>query len=497
MRPPGPILLNCVLTLILWATPLHAGLHGTAGQPSPHALEERASLRWQDNQETLVIQTCFETRTTNSVWILSLPAQPEIQSASSGTLPTLQHIFSPPLINDIRPWWQAVLLALLTATSIFPLVRKSRKRDTIVLSVLAISLLVYSRFITATPQDTIRIPTLHSTNSFDGSTPALITSTLTFSPLEASSFQEWIRTLNINLSQAPSTQFQHAVEHKETLVALTLQHPPGLITTPAIHLNFESTTAAYPAFFPNPTQTNAPSLSLFAFGPAQASLTGLRIKRCARPFYPPHESLNPIRYHRKKLEIRHPELLKLARQSPVATALQGPTPKATHEPLPSLRWYPYETRNDRRFTPEAAISITANVAAFTLLGTAILLLGIARTSSPATLHLSISRLLIAAIGMTALTYWIIPRANPAMLRTLEFPANQTRHAATEILRLPQNTTLITPLLPQKLQTNVFTSLPLRMEDSPGNYSRENTPQNDRLLWYDANGSPHTFETKIP
>jgi hypothetical protein len=476
---------------------LHAGLHSTDGNPAPHALEERAFLRWQENQETLVIQTCFKTHATNSVWILSLPTQPEIQPASSGTLPTLQYIFSPPLIHDVRPWWQAVLLALLTATSIFPLVRKARRRDPIVLSVLAISLLVYSRFITATPQDTIRITTLDSTNNFDGSTPALVTSTLAFSPLEAASFQEWIRTLNINLSQAPSTQFQHAVEHQETLVALTLQHPPGLITTPAIRLTFESTSPAYPAFFPNPNQTNAPPLSLYAFGPAQASLTGLRIKRCAQPFYPPHEALNPVRYHRNKLEIRHPELLKLARQSPVATALHGPTPKAGHDPLPPLRWYPYETRNDRRFTPEAATSITANVAAFTLLGTAILLMGIARTSSPDTLHLSISRLLIAAIGMTTLTYWIIPRANPANLRTLEFPLDQTRRTAREILRLPQNTTSITPLLPQELRTNIFTGIPLRMEDSPGNYHRENTPQNDHLLWYDANGSPHTNETETP
>jgi hypothetical protein len=381
MPPQGLIHLCSFLSLILYVARLHAGLHAPASHPSPLALEERSLLNWQENQETLVIQTSFQTSTTNSLWILSLPVQPQITTTSPGTLTTLQNIFPPPLISDIRPWWQAVLLGLLATSLVFPLVRKNRRRDPIILATLALSLLASSRFITSTPHGTIRIPTLHSTNTFDGATPATIASTHTYSPTQAASFQDWIRTLNLNLSQAPSTQFQHAVEHLETLVALSLQHPPGLVTTPPVCLSFKSDQPVYPAFFPSPTQTNAPFLSLYAFGPAQASLTGLRIKRCDHPIYPPNTTPSPIVYHRKKLELRHPELLNLTRLSPVATALQGPTPKAGYKPLPSLRWYPYETRNNRCFTPNAAYTLTANVGAFALLGTAILLLGIMRTTS--------------------------------------------------------------------------------------------------------------------
>ncbi|MGA1238518.1 MAG: hypothetical protein ACO34E_16845 [Limisphaerales bacterium] len=89
----------------------------------------------------------------------------------------------------------------------------------------------------------------------------------------------------------------------------------------------------------------------------------------------------------------------------------------------------------------------------------------------------------------------MPKADANHLKILEFPEDQTRRAATAITRLLQDSTpdKTLPLLPPDLQTNVFTGQPLRLEDSPGNYTLKITPHHPKLLWYDANGAPHKVQ----
>ena len=81
--------------------------------------DQRALLAWRDGVETLVIESAFVGKGTDFAWVVPLPAKPEVEAATRGTLASaaalLQPVVKPP-VNDL--WWLAVGLPAVGLTAL-------------------------------------------------------------------------------------------------------------------------------------------------------------------------------------------------------------------------------------------------------------------------------------------------------------------------------------------------------------------------------------------
>jgi hypothetical protein len=57
--------------------------------------DQQALIHWNDGVETLAIETRYESDATDIAWVIPLPAEPEITPATTGMFPTLRTTFTP------------------------------------------------------------------------------------------------------------------------------------------------------------------------------------------------------------------------------------------------------------------------------------------------------------------------------------------------------------------------------------------------------------------
>ena len=57
--------------------------------------DQRALLAWKDGVETLVIESSFVGEGTDFAWVVPLPAKPEVEAATRGTLPSVAALMLP------------------------------------------------------------------------------------------------------------------------------------------------------------------------------------------------------------------------------------------------------------------------------------------------------------------------------------------------------------------------------------------------------------------
>lgn len=75
--------------------------------------DQRALLAWRDGVETLVIESAFVGQGTDFAWVVPLPAKPEVESATRGTLASASALMMPVVIPyEPGLWWGAVGLLL-------------------------------------------------------------------------------------------------------------------------------------------------------------------------------------------------------------------------------------------------------------------------------------------------------------------------------------------------------------------------------------------------
>ena len=521
MRRSVLIRLCCSLSLAASLLPASADLYPSAGQDGPAVLAERALLQWADGQEQLVIQTSFNSRSSNTLWVLSLPSNPTVRTASPGTLPTLQNLLQPPPRDAIRPWWKAVLLSIASSAAVFHLGRRLRNPAGLPAVTFTLSFILFSLFLNRTTDSGEVPPVLiasKQTSPFAESAQATIIAAESLDTANSAKLEEWLGSLAPSAGKETLDLIRQRLQNNGSILALNLEHPVGKVSSPALALSFPTPRPVYPASDRPPGGPPA-NLDLFVFGPGQATLEGLRIFRCSEPDYSngtPQTRPRP-RFQRKSMAIRHPSLIELTARAPVATWLRGPAPSPYEGASPMLRWYEFESRNELLYTRHAARIITANVASFALLGTLLILLSVKRSNPPAAmLHRVTKKLLAANLGMVLLTYWVIPKAPPRLYN--QFPArpNLPGETAEKLLsawkqNLPVNPIAaatkppipplpshpawvpvmnLASLLPPKYQTNAITGKLLQNEDSPGNYGLWRSEESLTLLWYDADGAPH-------
>lgn len=75
--------------------------------------DQRALLAWRDGVETLVIESAFVGKGTDFAWVVPLPAKPEVEPATRGTLASVAALMLPVVTPPVAElWWLALGLPL-------------------------------------------------------------------------------------------------------------------------------------------------------------------------------------------------------------------------------------------------------------------------------------------------------------------------------------------------------------------------------------------------
>lgn len=71
--------------------------------------DQRALLAWKDGVETLVIESSFVGEGTDFAWVVPLPAKPEVEAATRGTLPSVAALMLPVVRPAVEELWLVIL----------------------------------------------------------------------------------------------------------------------------------------------------------------------------------------------------------------------------------------------------------------------------------------------------------------------------------------------------------------------------------------------------
>ncbi len=76
--------------------------------------DQRALLAWKDGVETLVIESSFVGEGTDFAWVVPLPAKPEVEAATRGTLPSVAALMLPVVRPANAALWKLILVCGIT-----------------------------------------------------------------------------------------------------------------------------------------------------------------------------------------------------------------------------------------------------------------------------------------------------------------------------------------------------------------------------------------------
>lgn len=79
--------------------------------------DQRALLAWKDGVETLVIESSFVGEGTDFAWVVPLPAKPEVEAATRGTLPSVAALMLPVVRPAVEELWILVVFFGLVVVS--------------------------------------------------------------------------------------------------------------------------------------------------------------------------------------------------------------------------------------------------------------------------------------------------------------------------------------------------------------------------------------------
>jgi hypothetical protein len=473
--------------------------------------DQRALIQFADGRETLVIDTSFRGQGTNFAWLVPVPSVPEVEPASPGLFTTLQFLFRPKVVHEVRQtYWVYVGLALFLAFVVWWARRGGAAIELIVLFIFGCGLL------------SLLSPSLGRSASAEMASAGVSVldrkragfyETVTLTSKDGRAVFDWLKEnqFTVPTNFVPVIQ-NYAAEgwcFVASRVASDALLPAGGEAQP-LALTFETPRPVYPLRL---TGIDNPScrIELYVFGPGRASAPYFEVERCGESYLADeHSGFAP---RSGDVAIAHPALRKLVGGKPVATKLVGKLSRRHMREDGWIEWSPLVEARKTFYSPSGAARIAANVTVpFLMFGW---LLFVMRRTVPADLRIrpttasriSATLMILAAAGWVAI-YLSLPKIpviasrSPAgqmmYLQEFEIPHRLLADwsvrtgghpaAAPDIAWLRQ--TLADPMFHARfnLQTNLFTGLPWREEDSPGNYTLTQTADGVEYKWYDRDGT---------
>lgn len=403
----------------------------------PNIPEQRALIHYADGIETLVIETSFTGGGSNVAWVVPLPAPPKVEPASTGLFPTLQVIFSPRIVQSVIPLW----LALPIAAVLFGLYRLAQGSSfvfALLLTVLALLLAFLllpvlggakTAGISATTRASVRVLNRQRAGLFD---------TVTVRSTDPAALLHWLEENGFAAPTNIAPVLTDYVRDGWVFTAARLDTQPGDGLPQATHplaFTFKTSQPVYPLRLTAKASSSC-RVDLYVFGPARASIPGFSVQRCERPTYdetqPQWWRLEPAGLH-----VRHHELAKLVSGAAVATKLSRNLTPANMARDAYVSWGPYWKTGSKRYALDAALTLSANVAALALLITAGWLIWSRAHGAQLANHPGIW-LTTGAIALGVVVYAGLPKAEAGGLRVVRLRSTSIRNDSFILLMALQD-----------------------------------------------------------
>ncbi|MCC6233810.1 MAG: DUF2330 domain-containing protein [Verrucomicrobiales bacterium] len=499
--------------------------------------EQRALIHWEDGVETLVVETTVQSQATNLSWIIPLPSKPlTIRPADPGLFPTLQSIFQPRVLSEVRWTWlggAAAWLAILVGRW-----RRQRKlpvRFVDVMVVLGFLLILFSMLLPSLGKakggETGSMLGLASEVTVLSEERAGVFEVVTLSATKGDHLTAWLESRGFAVPAGIAPVAQDYLAQGWIFVAARVRNrSPGLVAP--LHpllFRFATPTAVYPMRL---TGVGAQSLvcDLYVFGRFRAEAEGWQVRYCGIPDFTSRSrpAMSPY-----PLRVRNPELASIVAGSAVATKLSARLTTHGMAQDVTLHWRPVRSEGQTLSTWKAALSEALLYPAW-VLALAAFLGGMTRFHPQGVVPwLTLPDRLgaVAAVAVYSVGILTLPVVPPGKVETIgrrlggevrnalsmlaadacDSPAVQDffrssepepkantlaelRRALAVGLRNRRGATdgseVGGPLL------NPFTGRPMRFEASPGNLEVEYAANRLDLVWYDFDGA-EAFRYDIP
>lgn len=328
--------------------------------------DQRALIHFTNGTERLVIETRLTGSGPNFAWVVPLPEQPVIEPASTGLFPTLQYLFRPNLVDDVRRYYLAILAAIwlgylslfvrptgkviwkdvaacalvagcaglsvravpggVVAVAVFSVlilavacVRKGTEPAVSIAGLRLVAAMLTAMFLPSLGKS--KAGTMSQSTASEEMVSILerklvgVFETTTRSSRDPKALQEWLRENGFTVSTNSEPVIESYVKDGWVFVAAKLRRDQAQRATSTPHplsFTFKTDRPVYPMRLTG--VDNGPvSLELYVFGPERAAAPHFKAERCARPVYPepaPDGLAFSQRRSRERPNIVHPLLRK-------------------------------------------------------------------------------------------------------------------------------------------------------------------------------------------
>jgi hypothetical protein len=474
--------------------------------------DQQALIHFTNGTERLVIETRFTGAGTNFAWVVPLPSQPVVETASIGLFPTLRYLFQPRIIHRVPHYYVGILVAIVLALLLGAAARAGVWWVIVfLLALMCLALLLLpafapgsSRGMAGAVEGAVSILDRRVVGVFD---------TTTIASQDPKALQNWLRESGFVVSTDVAPAIESYVKEGWVFVAVKVRRDLAELQTSTPHplsFTFKTARPVYPMRLTG--INNGPlRVELYVFGPERALAPHFKIERCTQPSYP--ELKDRWAYTSPETpSIVHPLLRHWVGGSPVATKLTATLTPDDMRADVWLEWGFFREKSNRLFSRAGAWTYALNRGAG-VFAAGLLLAWLASTASEA-IRRRLAKLSAGAaffgLALAGVLYYSLPKTEVRLVRA---PGPKTysnlRYASWELGRETNLTPataravlanlaiyLSAPKSGRESLTNVVANLLLggsmHEEDSPGNYTLRETATGLEYVTYDAEGAEHVL-----
>ncbi len=374
--------------------------------------DQRALVSWSNGVERLIIETRLAGSGTNFAWVVPVPSRPQVEPATSGVFPTLEHLLQPSVIHAPTAWW---LLGLFVGALAFLLltVRPSgrlRLGDVVGAAVmgisvggvgqgewapmglaafLIISLVVLRRvrrqglriwdvlilFFIAFILAGLFLPSLAKASAKGGANGTVggitildrqwagVYETTTLTGRDGRSLREWFQREGYSFYPSAVPVFEEYLRDGWVFVASKVRRDVAVGTNslPPLSFTFATPQPVYPLRLTGVDNGNL-DVELFVFGPERARADGFSVRTC-RPVSRPPADLDRASWYPERftLPLLHPGLQSAVGDTLYVTRLRATLTPSQMRQDAQLHWDGFEERQEVLYSARGAFTTAANI----------------------------------------------------------------------------------------------------------------------------------------
>ncbi len=480
--------------------------------------DQRALIHYTNGIETLVIDTSLEGEGTNFAWIIPVPSAPKVEAATPGLFPTLQVLFAPHVVLSVTRFYLPVILVTLFVLLCIWEVRRGRYA--------AILFVVFVATVVLIGVSSASRRTAMSQGLFGDALSEVavlerktvgIYDTATLKPSNGQSLADWLHRNGFEIPSALGpTISDYATEGWYFVASKVRKDASGgdAFKAHPISLVFSTDRPVYPLRLTG-IENKPCRFDLYVFGETEASAPSFEIERCEKVIFPDGYYQSYSDYG--GIPAVHPYLRKLVSKSQVATKLTATLTGDQMKKDAYISWRPFFQTQKKIYTEAAALTIACNTAVPMLAGALIFCfwkqsgkgrwrwsnfvmavaiaaagicwLGLYRSFRPEVAIREVPQQTLMDYPFQRAVYNLLWNEGSARVQKMGYGPPLDAAWARQQLQFNSDARA---KLGAQLQTNIYTSQPWKEEDSPGNYTLQQTSNGYELTWYDKNGNGSTI-----